>query len=235
MKSPGQTHIAAAKHIPRYLKGTMDIGIVYSKRPNEEANKLFGYVDANHATDKDDRKSVGGHVLMLNRAAISWASRKLRTVALSSFESEYYSASVCGCEVTVVRRLLEEIGFPQQEPTKLHEDNMACIYALQCNRGVHGRAKHIDVRVRRLRQLVNDKEMELIKIDTSEQVADNFTKPLTITGAKTCLEQPILRVQRLRAQGSWQSRMREHLWSDVPSKQPHSQTTVRVVANMSLF
>jgi hypothetical protein len=162
----------------------MDIGLVYSKRPDEEANKLFGYVDADHATDKDDRKSVGGHVLMLNGAAISWASRKLRTIALSSFESEYYSASVCSCEVTVVRRLLEEIGFPQEEPTKLHEDNMACIYASQSDRGVHGRAKHIDVRVHKLRQLVEDKEIELIKIDTSEQVADNFTKPLTITGVK---------------------------------------------------
>jgi hypothetical protein len=69
------------------------------------ANRLFGYVDADHAADKDDRKSVtvtvtvtgnllntkvltlvsrrcvGGHVLILNGGAICWASRKIKVVA----------------------------------------------------------------------------------------------------------------------------------------------------------
>ena len=61
---------------------------------------------------------------------------------------------------------------------------MACIHASQNDRGIHGRAKHIDTRVHRLRQLVDDGEVELVKIDTTEQVADNFTKPLTSTGVK---------------------------------------------------
>jgi hypothetical protein len=63
-------------------------------------------------------------VLILNGGAICWANSKIKVVALSSFESEWYSASICGCEVQV-----EEIDFTQGEPTTLFEDNMACIYA----------------------------------------------------------------------------------------------------------
>lgn len=184
MQNPGEKHITAAKHILRYLKGTPDIGITYSKQPEEYANLLYGYVDADHATNKDDRKSVGGHVLMLNGAAISWASRKIRTVALSSFESEWYSASTCACEVTVMQRMLEELGFPQDGPTTVYEDNMACIYASRNEKGLHSKAKHIDVRVHRLRQQVEAGDLTLVKIDTQWQVADNFTKSLPRAGVE---------------------------------------------------
>ncbi len=70
--------------------------VKYSKQAPELANRLFGYVDADHASDSDDSKSVGGYVLMLNGAAISWSSRKIKVVAISSFESEWYSASIVG-------------------------------------------------------------------------------------------------------------------------------------------
>jgi hypothetical protein len=104
MSNPGPAHINRAKHILRYLKGTSNVGLTYTKQPKQLANRLYGYVDADHASDSDDRKSVGGYVLMLGGAAISWSSRKIKVVAISSFESEWYSASICGCKVTVVRR-----------------------------------------------------------------------------------------------------------------------------------
>ncbi len=61
---PGLVHLEAAKHILRYLKGTKTVGITYSKQTDDKlANKLVGYVDADHAADVDDRKSVDGYVL----------------------------------------------------------------------------------------------------------------------------------------------------------------------------
>ena len=115
---------------------------------------------------------------MLNGAAICWASHKIRAVAISSFESEWYSASICGCEITSVCRILEEIGFQQTELTTLYEDNMLCIFSSQNDKGLHNRSKHIDVRIYRLRQQVEDGELVLAKIHTAVQVADPFTKPL---------------------------------------------------------
>jgi hypothetical protein len=147
-------HIAAAKHILCYLKGTQDIRLTYSCQGANKANIIKGYVDADHATDKDDRKSVGGSILMLNGAAFHWASRKIKVVASSSFESKWYSASICAAEVTTMSRMLGELGFEQSTPTVLHEDNMACIYASSNDSDLTNRSKHINTRVFRLRQLV---------------------------------------------------------------------------------
>jgi hypothetical protein len=184
MSNPGPAHITAAKHILRYLKATSNVGLTYSKQPKELANRLYGFVDADHASDSDDRKSVGGYVLMLGGAAISWSSRKIKVVALSSFESEWYSASICGCEVTVVRQLLEEIGFPQDNATKVFEDNAACIYSSMDNKPMNPRSKHIDTRVFKLKEFVKDGIMKLVKIETERQVADNLTKPLHRQGVE---------------------------------------------------
>jgi hypothetical protein len=184
MSNPGSRHMEAAKHILRYLKGTSNVGLTYSKQPAELANVLFGYVDADHASDSDDHKSVGGYVLMLNGAAICWSSRKIKIVAISSFESEWYSASICGCEVTVVRRLLEEIGFLQKAATKIMEDNAACIYSSMDSKPMNPRSKHIDTRIFKLKEFVRDGIMTLHKIATEEQVADNLTKPLHLVGVR---------------------------------------------------
>jgi hypothetical protein len=161
MSNPGPRHMEDAKHIVRYLKGTSHVGLTYSKQPPELANKLFGYVDTDHASDADDRKSVGGYVLMLNGAPISWSSRKIKVVVLSSFESEWYSASICCCEVTVVQRLLEEIGFVQASPTRIMEDNAACIYSSMDAKPMNPRSKHIDTRVFKLKEFVKDRIMIL--------------------------------------------------------------------------
>jgi hypothetical protein len=86
--------------------------------------------------------------------------------ALSSFESEWYSASVCGCEVQVVRRLLEEIDFTQGKPTTLFEDNMACIYASKSEKDMQSRTKHIDLRIFKLREFVENGVLNLIRVSS---------------------------------------------------------------------
>ena len=180
MSNPGPSHFKAAKHVLRYLKTTKDAKLTYSKQSPDMGNVLYGYVDADHAGSPEDRKSVGGYVLMLNGAAVSWSSRKIKVVSLSSFESEWYSASICGCEVIVLRRLLEEISREQIKPTVLFEDNAACIHtAMSPDKGLGPRSKHIDTRVFRLKQLVTEKVLELIKVSSAMNVADCLTKALS--------------------------------------------------------
>ena len=179
MSNPGETHLQAAKHILRYLKGTRNEKLTYRKQASSMANVLYGYVDADHAGCPDDRKSVGGYVLILNGGAVSWSSRKIKVVSLSSFESEWYSASICGCEVVVVRRLLEEIGRPQDAPTEIFEDNAACIHsAMNFRTALNPRSKHIDTRVFKLREFVEHKILTLSKVTSVANVADCLTKAL---------------------------------------------------------
>ena len=185
MSNPGPSHMEAAKHILRYIKGTLHVGLTYGNAAPGMENLMYGYVDADHAACTDDRKSVAGYALMLNSAAISWSSRKIKVTSLSSFESEWYAASICGCEVEVLRRTLEEIGFAQASPTTLYEDNAACIYSSDKNRPMSARSRHIDTRVYKLRDLTNDGIVRLVKIATDSQMADCLTKALPAAAVET--------------------------------------------------
>ncbi|GAU22960.1 hypothetical protein TSUD_247040 [Trifolium subterraneum] len=83
-----------AKRILRYIKGTMDYGIVFNK-PNKRSIELIGYTDSNWCGDKDDRKSTTGYVFLYGGAPISW---KEPVVALSTCEAEYIAASLSACQ-----------------------------------------------------------------------------------------------------------------------------------------
>ncbi|XP_028215213.1 uncharacterized protein LOC114397350 [Glycine soja] len=85
MSNPRKTHFAAAKRILRYAKGTKDFGILY--KTNRDFN-LTCYTDRDWAGSTDDRKSTSGYMFLLSNKAISWASKKQTTVALSSAETE---------------------------------------------------------------------------------------------------------------------------------------------------
>eukprot|EP00961_Rhodomonas_salina_P299729 3939163-Rhodomonas_salina.1 len=73
--------------------------------------------------------------------------------------------------------VMHSLGFEQDSLTPVTEDNVACIYMLK-SLAMFNKGKHIDVRVYRLREFVQDGVMELYHVSTTEQVADMFTKAL---------------------------------------------------------
>ena len=97
-------------------------------------------------------------------------------VALSTAESEYISATSAAQEALWLKSLVESLGYPQGT-IQLYEDNQACI-ALSKNPQDHKRTKHIQVRFHFLRDLVNDKVLELTYVPTKHQLADICTKAL---------------------------------------------------------
>jgi hypothetical protein len=64
---------------------------------------------------------------MLNGAAISWRSKRQPTIALSTAEAEFISASAMVQEVIYLRKFLGNLGFPQTAPTPVFADNETCI------------------------------------------------------------------------------------------------------------
>ncbi len=109
MSEPSKAHLAAAKRILRYIKGTKSHGIMYE---SEIDYKLTGYTDSDWAGSIDDRRSTSGYVFQLGSKSISWSSKKQATVALSSSEAEYISATSSACEAVWLRRILKDL---QQE------------------------------------------------------------------------------------------------------------------------
>ncbi len=62
-----------AKRVLPYLKPRMEFGLMnaVSELEKQELERLEVYTDAAYANDKQDRRSVSGHVMMMNDATIS--------------------------------------------------------------------------------------------------------------------------------------------------------------------
>ena len=58
MEHPTVTHLAAAKRILRYVKGTLNFGLIYTKGQGNYL--LSSFSDSDLAGNVDDRKSTGG-------------------------------------------------------------------------------------------------------------------------------------------------------------------------------
>jgi hypothetical protein len=76
----------------RYLVLTHNLGLWYPKGSSFE---LLGYLDADYAGCKVDRKSTSGTYQFLGRSLVSWYSKKQNSVALYTAEAEYGTVGSC--------------------------------------------------------------------------------------------------------------------------------------------
>ncbi|XP_019888500.1 uncharacterized protein LOC109611240 [Ooceraea biroi] len=167
-------HWTCAKRVLRYLKGTINHGLHYTK----SGKNLIGYTDADWGSCSLDRRSYTGSVFLLANAAISWESRKQKTVALSSTEAEYAALSDAAREAIHLSRLLSEIDSPTLSKITLHNDNQAAA-KLAVNPVFHSRSKHIDIKCHFIRQALVDHRMDLVYTCTEDMIADVLTKALS--------------------------------------------------------
>jgi hypothetical protein len=116
---------------------------------------------------------------MLNGAMVSWASKRQPVTAISSTKSEFYSVSRCAMECLYLKHVMALLGYEKHEPTLIAQDNYACICLTQGAKMYH-KAKHIDTRVYRVRELASGRQpqVKLWKIDGLYQPSDLLTKGL---------------------------------------------------------
>ena len=67
----------------------------------------------------------------------------------------------------------------EQDLLKINCDSMSAIY-LARNQVYHARTKHIDVRYHFVREILEEGDIELLKIHTSENPADMLTKVVSL-------------------------------------------------------
>jgi hypothetical protein len=138
--APTTAHWAAGMRVLAYLKGTLDLGLEYSKK---QSSDLLGYVDSDYAACLDTRKSTLGYVFMLNGAAVSWSSKKQKSVASSTVEAEYMAFHQATKEALWLSLLLREM-LKVDMPVTLYCDNAGCLANLR-NHMSSVYTKHIDV------------------------------------------------------------------------------------------
>ena len=175
MHCASELHFKAAKRVLRYIKGTVDFGIMFKKSENL---KLVGYSDSDHAGSCDDMRSTSGYVFSFGSGCFSWSSKKQDVVAQSTAEAEYVAAAGAVNQALWLRKLLEDLKHTQEEGTEIYVDNQAAI-AISNNPVFHGRTKHFKIKFYFLREVQKSKEISLIYWRCDDQLADIMTKALS--------------------------------------------------------
>lgn len=173
IEDPKEQHWAAVKRIFKYLKGTINFGLIFSSR---QKLILKGYSDADYAGDLDTRRSTSGSVFTLGSGSIAWSSRRQQCVSLSTTESEYIALSQGVQELTWLKLFIGELLGEQKMVPTMYGDNQSAIKLVK-NPEFHRRTKHIDVRYHYIREKFNEGVFSLEYIPSKEQIADIMTKP----------------------------------------------------------
>ena len=197
---PHQEHYTALKNVARYLRQTKDWGIVYWRSvpasslpavpltappldeslppfPEHDAFELAGWVDAAHGNDLETRKSVTGFVFTLAGGAVAYRSKLQSIIATSSSEAELYASVTAAKTAKYLRMVLLELGFPQNGPTFLYEDNQAVINVVNNERPTSN-LRHVEIQCFAIQQWRANGDIELKYIPTTINSSDAQTKGL---------------------------------------------------------
>ncbi|GJY61532.1 retrovirus-related pol polyprotein from transposon TNT 1-94 [Tanacetum coccineum] len=170
---PTEKHLNAVKRIFRYLKGTINMGLWYSK---DTGMSLTAYSDVDDEGCQDTRRSTSRSAQFLGDKLVSWSCKKQKSTAISSTKAEYITLSGCCAQIQWMPSQLTYYGY-QFNKIHLYYENKSAI-ALCCNNVQYSRAKHIDVRYHFLKEQVENEIVKLYFVRMEYQLADIFTKPL---------------------------------------------------------
>jgi hypothetical protein len=197
--NPKQSHATAIKTIVRYLKRTMDKGMIL--QPTRRLD-LDLYVDADFCslfrhevdTNPDSARSRTGYVVVLSGFPLIWKSQLQSSIACSTLEAEYTALSYALKALLPLKRMLIEAMThlqishnPNQHTIQrfgpLHSSIRAQVF--EDNQGAFLLATNHRI-TNRTRYFLNKfhwfwdhaKDFEIFKIDSKNQRADYLTKPL---------------------------------------------------------
>jgi hypothetical protein len=181
--TPSSVHLNAAYNALAYIKGSSGLGLLYQIDCSDDINC---FSDADHCSERDRLVRLG-FVTFWGTSPLDWMSKKFKgAISLSSAESEFYAATVAATHGYHIRNMITELKTrkPLNHDTRkllpqisLWIDNKPCIRILERD-GFHCGVKHVDIRYMWIKLEVKEKRIRVGYINTNDQPADIYTKPL---------------------------------------------------------
>ena len=168
-------HWHAINRVLKYLRKTIDYGIVYTRYPSV----LEGYTYACWITDSENHSSTSGWIFTLGGGAISWGSKKQTCISDSTMAVEFVALASSSKEAEWLRNLLLEIPvWPKpMAPVSLRCDSQATL-SRAYSQIYNGKSRHIGLRHSYVRQLIIDGVITINYVKSSENLVDPLTKGL---------------------------------------------------------
>jgi hypothetical protein len=170
-------HWKLAVQTLKYGISTKEIGIMFSRSLDKHGvNILSGWADSNF--DRPPERCAGCSIVMNNGAAIHASMKRHTTIDTSTTAAELTEQYLCSNHVMGFRNMMSEMGFDLSEPTIIYQDNQPSIDIANNNRNMTESTKHMDIRVFKVRERIEDQDVYLEYARTCEMLADIGTKAL---------------------------------------------------------
>jgi hypothetical protein len=192
VEKPKQIHWEAAKSVLRYLLGTVNKGLVFTRLigidMQDYINTFFGFADASHATASKAR-GVTGVAIFFGSACVLHRSVTQPIAASSTMESEIIALSLASKEIVALKEMMKSLlNRCAESPIAVKHSNFD-ISSIACDNqaaiktvnhvGVTTLAKHVLIKFFNTRDLVRLGFLSVGYCPTEDQVSDILTKQLT--------------------------------------------------------
>jgi len=113
-------------------------------------------------------------------------SKKQSVVALSTTEAEYVTTTHVSKEAVWLQRLCSSMGLVHGA-IRIDCDSQSAFFFAK-NPTYHSKTKHIDVQYHIVRDMIKDKKVLLVKVDTLKNTADALKKSVSSKKFSWCRE-----------------------------------------------
>ncbi|GJX97401.1 hypothetical protein Tco_0353199 [Tanacetum coccineum] len=155
----------------KYIKSLLQTERDYHSCKQEEGQSVSSYI-LKMKSYIDNLERLGNPV-SLNLGS----TQKQVTVALSSCESEFITATAAATQALWLKRLLSKLTHSQEEKVTIQVDNKSAIAQMK-NPVFHERSKHIEMKYHFIRECVEKEDIQVKFINGEYQKADILTKAL---------------------------------------------------------
>jgi hypothetical protein len=155
--------------------------------PRGNAVQMNVFVDADHASNRVNRRSHTGILIYLNSAPISWYSKKQNTVESSTFGSEFVAMRIAVDQIEAIRYKLRMFGIPLDGVANVFCDNQSVVINATIPVSTL-KKKHNAIAYHRVREAIASRIIRVAKVRSEENLADMLTEPLVAVKLKYLIQ-----------------------------------------------
>ena len=167
--------MAAAKHLLRYLAGTVDFALKHK----QGGFKLTAFSDANWDNNPDSGKSMPSYIVLRTNAPVSFKVGLQGLTEQSTMEAELVAAALAMKEAVFCSNMMKELGFGTRfDSVPIYVDNTPALHVAG-NRTYSSRIMHVALRHFFIQELVKEGRITVKYVKTEAKLADIDTKHLS--------------------------------------------------------